>query len=121
MPRAHDTDLIASIGRRLRALRQARGMAQDRLAKLIPVEPETLSRAEAGVRALSLTNLGNAARALQVPLSTLFDAELDQPLLVSDASPEHDLMLVYRRLDEPHRRALVRIALELERAVKDSG
>jgi hypothetical protein len=117
MPRAYDTDLIAAIGRRLRDVRLGRGMSQERLAELIPVEPETLSRAEAGARALSLSNLGNAARALHVPLAVFFQEALDDHLFVSDVSAEHDLLLVCRRLDPPHQQALVRIALELERAM----
>ena len=115
MPRVHDLELMSNIGRRLREIREAQGITQERLASLIDVDPVTMSRAEHGVRALSISNLARVAAALQVPLAAVFEFGSDPPE-TDRPSAEHEMLVRFRRLDEAHQRALIGIARELEAA-----
>jgi transcriptional regulator with XRE-family HTH domain len=121
MPRAYNIELIAAIGRRLRQVREGRGIAQERLAEMLHVNPVTLSRAETGAGSLSITNLARAAEALQVPLAALFEFEVDEGLSPAPNQAEHEVMAVFRRLSPAHQRVLVRLAEELEAAERDGG
>jgi len=76
---AADDDLLPWIqqhrwdfGRRLRALREERGLTQMQLAELCGIDNKTISRAENGRRAVSIDQVARFARALNVPSWRLF-------------------------------------------------
>jgi transcriptional regulator with XRE-family HTH domain len=69
-----DDDVLASVGPRLRALRQERGATLTGLSAATGISVSTLSRLESGQRRPTLELLLPLARAHQVPLDELVDA-----------------------------------------------
>jgi len=65
-------NLRVQFGRRLRRLRLARDMAQERLAEQIGISITFLGLIERGVNAPSFDTIEQIARALKVPVSDLF-------------------------------------------------
>jgi len=76
MARRRDYELLAALGARLRAVRTARGVTQERLADAIGVRTATISRFETGQVGFSITTLADLADALGVSISTLVDVDL---------------------------------------------
>ena len=60
-------------GERVRALRQSRGLSQERLAELAGVHRTYLSSLERGERNVSLDNINAIAKALGVSTGELFE------------------------------------------------
>jgi transcriptional regulator with XRE-family HTH domain len=78
MPERNDNDLRAqhlSFGRRVRDLRQARGLSQEELAELAGVHRTYVSSLERGQRNVGLDNILAIATALGVPASELFTGQ----------------------------------------------
>jgi len=81
-------------------------MTQADLAEAIRIEPETLSRYEAGARGPSITVLATAARALNVRLSSLVEdeepkerrprKEIARVVYVLERLDDHDLVVAVR-------------------------
>ena len=69
------TEDEAGLGARLRALREARGLSQERLAARAEVSTATVRRTELGHYEPTLSSLRAIARALGVSLSELIEAE----------------------------------------------
>lgn len=69
-----ERDVLAAVGPRLRALRQARGATLTGLAQETGLTPSTLSRLENGKRRPTLEQLLPLARAYDVPLDDLVGA-----------------------------------------------
>jgi transcriptional regulator with XRE-family HTH domain len=61
-------------GERIRALRQNRGLSQERLAELAGVHRTYLSSLERGERNVSLDNIHAIAEALGLPPAELFES-----------------------------------------------
>ena len=61
-------------GERVRALRQERGLSQERLAELAGVHRTYLSSLERGERNVGLDNINAIAEALGVPPADLFES-----------------------------------------------
>lgn len=59
------------LGKRVAVLRKSAGLTQAKLAELIGVQPEHISRIETGARGTSLETLANIADALEVQLHEL--------------------------------------------------
>ena len=79
MPERDDNDLRArhlSFGLRVRDLRQARGLSQEKLAELAGVHRTYLSSLERGQRNVGLDNILAIAAALDVPASLLFTEDM---------------------------------------------
>ncbi|WP_328992010.1 XRE family transcriptional regulator [Kribbella sp. NBC_01245] len=74
MSDSEDT-VLAAVGPRLRALRQARGTTLTELANETGLTPSTLSRLENGKRRPTLEQLLPLARAYRVPLDELVGSE----------------------------------------------
>ena len=64
-------DLRAPFGRRVRALREERGLSQEKLAELANLHWTFLSGIERGRRNPGLNTLARLATALKIPLSSL--------------------------------------------------
>ena len=67
----HDT--AQRLGRRVRALRMARGLSQDALARLATMDRVFVGEVERGTKAPGFTTLWKLARALGVGLPALLD------------------------------------------------
>ena len=79
MSERDDNDLRArhlSFGHRVRDLRQARGLSQEKLAELAGVHRTYVSSLERGQRNVGLVNILAIAAALDVPASLLFTEEM---------------------------------------------
>jgi transcriptional regulator with XRE-family HTH domain len=66
-------DLRTAFGRRVRALRKARGLSQEELAHRAGIHWTYLGGIERGERNPALLNIGRLARALDVAITELFD------------------------------------------------
>lgn len=64
--------LLRTLGRRIRALREEKRWSQERLADEADVDRSYMSGIERGVRNVSVLNLAKVAKALGVPLNSLF-------------------------------------------------
>lgn len=69
------TDLDALVRSRLRSLRRSLGWSLDALAERSNLSPSTISRLETGKRSVSLDVLVPLARALQIDLDSLLEAD----------------------------------------------
>ncbi len=99
MPDGTDARYDASIGRRIQAIRNQRGLTQHGLARRAHISYSTLTKVEAGHMAASPTVTAACSRALRVPITDLtgqpyFDAlkqdqleELVQPLRHAVSNP----------------------------------
>ena len=67
-----ETDIKTRFGRRLRELRQARGLSQEELAFKAGLHRTYVSSAERGQRNLGLVNIERLARALDIDICELF-------------------------------------------------
>lgn len=76
-------DLRVVFGRRMRALRHARGFSQEELAHRAGMHATYLGGIERGERNPALLNIGRLARALGLPLAELFGPVRDRPRRVS--------------------------------------
>lgn len=78
---AEKRDIYKDFGRRLRALRDARGMTQERLAELADLDRTYIGDAELGKRNPSLRSIDKLASALDVDLLALLsDDKLDEAI-----------------------------------------
>lgn len=74
--RGMDQDVKTQLGGRIRELREARGLTQAELAKLVLKSVETISNFERGKTAPSVMTLTSLATQLNTELKDLFDFEL---------------------------------------------
>ncbi|MDQ1123789.1 helix-turn-helix domain-containing protein [Microbacterium trichothecenolyticum] len=74
------TDPTASVGARIRDLRQARGISARALAKTLGISPSAVSQIERGVMQPSVSRLIAITDALGVPLVAAFDPASDRPV-----------------------------------------
>jgi transcriptional regulator with XRE-family HTH domain len=65
--------VLIQLGKRVRALREQRGMSQEALADLAEIHRNYISQIEGGKRNLSLFNVVKIARALKVTPSKLIE------------------------------------------------
>lgn len=70
---AAEEDILIRFGRRLRLLRKAAGFSQEGFALECELDRSYVGAVERGERNLSLRNLYQMAKKLNVTLSTLFD------------------------------------------------
>lgn len=66
---------LKSLGTRIKRLRAKKGLSQEALADLARLDRSYMSGIERGVRNVSVLNLRKVARALGVPLVSLFDSD----------------------------------------------
>lgn len=65
--------LLTLFGRRIRALREERGLTQEELGEKADLDPTYISGIERGRRNPTVVILGRLSRAFQVSISELFD------------------------------------------------
>ena len=70
------TELLKSLGKRIKRLRTQRGKTQAQLADFAEITPQYLSEIEQGKTNASIGILANLARELNIPLSDLIENPL---------------------------------------------
>jgi XRE family transcriptional regulator, regulator of sulfur utilization len=83
---------VADVGRRVRELRERRGMSLSELARRAAVGKATLSGLEAGTRNPTLDTLQALAAALELPLTTLLSP---RPATLTGAAVRMQLLRVF--------------------------
>ncbi|HMT07739.1 MAG TPA: helix-turn-helix transcriptional regulator [Pyrinomonadaceae bacterium] len=68
-------DLLIAFGKRIRHLRTARGLSQEKLAELTGFHRTYIGMIERGERNLSLLNIGTLADFFEMSVSELLDFE----------------------------------------------
>lgn len=66
-----------AVGRRLRMIREARGLSPEELARHMRIPREVLALAERGRARLTSSELHGATLALRIPMRMLFEGEID--------------------------------------------
>lgn len=93
------------LGMRIREVRKARHLSQERLAEKVGVEPKQISRIEGGKSAPSLDTLEAIAKHLQVEMKDLFDFQH----LVAEERVEEQAIRLLGMMDDQARRLALRI------------
>ena len=104
-------DLFEHIGRRIAALRHARGWTQERLAEASTMSAPYLARIETGAREPTLRTLEAIGNALDVPVQRLFDSDDASGIPV-------DLRTAIEGLDASDLKLIVSIATRLQSGEK---
>lgn len=73
MPQKVNKKLLNDFGSRIRELRRARGLSQERLAELTGFHRTYIGMIERGERNLSLSNIGVFAKIFEMSVSQLMD------------------------------------------------
>lgn len=69
----HDHKLLIAFGKRIRELRTARNLSQEKLAELTGFHRTYIGMVERGERNISLSNIGIFAETFELPIAELFD------------------------------------------------
>jgi transcriptional regulator with XRE-family HTH domain len=107
------------IGKRLRGLREAKGLSQGDIERRSGLLRSYISRVEGGYTAPSLATLGKFAKALEVePYQLLFHGEgrptpLKAPEQVSLSKPARRLVRLFEGLSSSNRKVLLQLAAKL--------
>lgn len=62
-----------NFGKQLKKLREAKGLSQEKLAELVGLEYQTISRIETGLYFTSFDNLDKISKALNISIKDLFN------------------------------------------------
>ncbi|MCL6275440.1 helix-turn-helix domain-containing protein [Muricauda sp. 2012CJ35-5] len=74
-----DLAIVSKVGKKIRAIREAKGMSQLELAIDADIPKTQVGRVERGENNTSLVTLNRIATALEVPLSALFQFNEEEP------------------------------------------
>ena len=72
MPKSRPNPVLKTLGLRIRALRKHKHLSQEAFADLAHIDRSYTSGIERGVRNISVLTLFKIARALEVPITSLF-------------------------------------------------
>lgn len=102
----------AEIGRRLRALRQTRGMTMEQVAVRVGVRYQQIQKYEAGANRVSAGRLLAFARLFDVPIGAFFEkveTAADRPTREAAALDSRGFRLAHEfdKLSEPQKRAVL--------------
>lgn len=100
-----DADLRKTLGSRLRAVRERRGLSQASLGEMVGVEPDSIGRMERGKRLPTLDTLARIAGELNVAIGDLVDP--DRP----PAATTNSMVALIAKLT-PSQQELVRAVAE---------
>jgi len=93
------------LGMRIREVRKARLLSQEKLAEKVGVDPKQISRIEGGKSAPSLDTLEAIAKNLQVEVKDLFDFQH----LVPEESVEDQALGLLRMMNEKTKLTAVKL------------
>jgi transcriptional regulator with XRE-family HTH domain len=112
MPRRpQDRELLHKLGKRLRVVREASGLTQQRLAELLTMKPATISLFETGDLCPTISTLVTIARVLRIHPSELMNFEQPIPELAQKDIEESNILEDYRALS-PENQFLMRSLLK---------
>jgi len=115
------TDTDRRIARRIRERRLSLNLRQEDLAKALDITQRQFQKYETGINRISAARLVNCARALNVHVSWFYQGEADTTKMAARLSDEESALIDrYRSLSGRSRKALLDIALVLDREVKRS-
>jgi transcriptional regulator with XRE-family HTH domain len=100
------TDLVAPLGARIRTLRKARKLTQEKLAEMAGLHPTYVGDIERGQVNASLSCYADIAEALGVPLSELINIQPNS----NDVMLQNEIMIMYEKvagLDEKRRKVFI--------------
>ena len=112
------------VGKKLRALRWARGLNQENLAKMIGVRFQQVQKYETGANRIAASRLKDAAEALSVPVSFFFEGlgrNDSGGIIVGDLLLDKkavELAQMYNKIPLPQRQKLLELARQLEKDAK---
>jgi Zn-dependent peptidase ImmA (M78 family)/transcriptional regulator with XRE-family HTH domain len=72
---------MMDVGKKIRQLREARGMSQEKLEKRLKLPQKALSRIESGERLPSTVELGQLSELFHVPVGEFFKETVDDPFV----------------------------------------
>jgi transcriptional regulator with XRE-family HTH domain len=114
-------DMLDTVGARIRAARQSRGLTQADLAAAVGVSRSAVAQWETERSGQVSGNLTRIASALHVPVAHLLQGDAFAP----DPGPEHAtelaLLRLYRACTEEDRALLLRTAARLARMAGPEG
>ena len=110
------TEYLEALGKHLRALRRARGLTQDQVARRSRLSPDTVRRLESGKLSPRVDTLRRLAGGLGISLATLFES-----LEVGNEDPRHELVDLLRGRSELEIRAVVEVARALSGVLREWG
>ena len=97
------TKLSVLVGTRIREIREARNVKQNKLAEMIDFEPTNLSKIEKGLHLPKEDTINKLTEALDCSVKDLFDFEhlkeplvLKQELISAIKNDEVDIILLYK-------------------------
>jgi len=93
------------LGLRIREVRKARQLSQEKLAEKVGVDPKQISRIEGGKSAPSLDTLEAIAKHLQVEIRDLFDFQH----LLTEEKIEDQAVRLLGMMDEETRQLAIRL------------
>jgi transcriptional regulator with XRE-family HTH domain len=73
MPKRPVTRVDVHVGKRLRALREAKGLSQVKIARMLGVAYQQVQKYESGVNRLSLSSMMTLAQLFDVPINYFYD------------------------------------------------
>ena len=112
------------VGKKLRALRWARGLNQENLAKMIGERFQQVQKYETGANRIAASRLKDAADALSVPVSFFFEGlgrNDSGGIIVGDLLLDKkavELAQMYNKIPLPQRQKLLELARQLEKDAK---
>ena len=101
---------LTAYGKTLKRIRKQRGLTQDGLAELLNTSKQVISRYENGQRSPKVSIVGEYAERLGVPITDLTD---DEQTAATSSNPdilssrEHELVAIYRDLNEQGQATLI--------------
>lgn len=104
-PRNKDPKLAQAIGRRVQAARERRGWTQERLAEMLGVQAETVSRYETGAIPVSVATLMRLADVMNEPVEELLLVKETTAPYGSDEDAE--FLSLWRALDPEGRQVVL--------------
>jgi transcriptional regulator with XRE-family HTH domain len=105
------------LGQRLRALRNQRGLSQERLGDRAGLSGKFIGDVERGEKSISIDSLYRVSVALEIPLRELTDVRTDKP----SAVPSEDAEKIFALVSGRRRPEDIRTAYRVLRAVFDKA
>ena len=99
------------VGRRVRDIRQVRGMSQERLAEKINVQSNTIHRYETAEQRMNLMTANDLSAALGVSLNSLIPDELAYG--IDQSAIEEEAIYRYRKLSSGDKLFVLKIILAI--------
>ena len=116
----------AEIGRRIRTLRQTRGLTMEQVADQLGVSHQQIQKYETGYNRVSAARLFELAQVFDVPISAFFEGlQLAADQAAQDAtsvdSRSYKLAYEFDKLSEPQKRAVLSLVQSMSDKSDTSG